>query len=445
MPEMTTRLLASLGLLIVFTGIAFGGGYLIFQSSSYDPPASPQAVFPQQGITDLPSNEARQPLVAPSANGLILVDAAHRNSFRDNEIVTLLSKIATRGHDPEFLGSFTTMEEAKRLDLFEERLRGADGLAVILPRDGYTNAEADLVENFVRKGGKLLLVSDPTRIQRINSLAERFGVNFQPDYLYNQHENDLNFQHIFVKQFQPEALTAGVDSIALYSAGSIQSSGAGIAFTDRNTESSVQQSGAGLSPIAWGNSQNVLSIGDLTFMIPPHSSALDNDQLLSNVADYLTSSTREFDLDDFPHFYRSGPGESVDIVVAQPSLLGGGAAMKNGLAEHGISASLQTSEDLGRDTVFLGLHEDALRVAGYLHGAGIRVGDSLSGPFGTDLPLENTAITLLDTNRERHVLIILGDTPEVLSHTVSNLLDGTYRRELVNDFASVSSTAKESK
>ncbi len=445
MPEMTIRLLTSLGLLIVFAGIAFGGGYLFFNASNYDPPIRPAAEISEIGVPDLPSSRDQQVRVPGTQGGLVLIDATHRNSFRENEIVTLLSKISSNGYTNEFVGQFTTTDVGRRLALFDEKLRRADALIVALPRDAYTPAEVDLVERFVRKGGKLLLISDPTRIQRTNTLAERFGVNFRPDYLYNQHDNDLNFQNIFVREFQPDAVTAGVNEIALYSAGSIQSPGSGIAFTDGNTESSIEVSGAGLSPIAWGYSRNVLAIGDFTFMIPPHSSALDNDQLLSNVADYLTVNTREFDLSDFPHFYRSGSDRDVDIVIAQASLLNSGTTVKNSLADDGIIASLQTTEDFGRDTVFLGLHEDALRVGGYLHAAGIGVGDTLSGPFGQDLPLEGTAVTVLDANRERHVLIILADTPEVLSKAVGRVLDGTYRQDSVNDFAAVSSFAKESK
>ena len=445
MPATTTKLLASLGLLILCAGIAFGGGYLFFNRGGYAPPATDKVVFSQAGSQDIPTNSAPEPLGTTLSGGLLLVDATHRNSFRESEVAVLLSRIASRGGEVEFLGNFRTTEEAARLPLFEESLRQADALLVILPRDAYTDAEADLVERFVRKGGRLLLVSDPTRSQQINSLAERFGVTFQPDYLFNQHENDLNFQHIFVREFQPEELTSGVNAVALYTAGSIQTSGAGIAFTDATTESSLHAPGGGLSPIAWGNSRNVLAVSDLTFMIPPHNSALDNDQLLSNIADFLTAGSRQFVIGDFPHFYPSGSGPGVDIIVGQPALLESGSALKNGLSEYGIAATLARSEDFGRDTVFLGLHEDALRVASYLQAAGVRVDDSLSGPFGEGLAPEGVAIAVLDPNRDRHVLIVLADTPETLGKTVERLLDGQYRQDLVNDFASISSFPTESK
>ena len=63
---------------------------------------------------------------------------------------------------------------------------GADSFVVMLPEAAYPAREAAIVERFVEKGGKLLLIADPDRPHRANSLAESFGLKFQPDYLYNQ-------------------------------------------------------------------------------------------------------------------------------------------------------------------------------------------------------------------------------------------------------------------
>ena len=442
---MTTRLLASVGILIVCAGIAFGAGYVFFNASDYQAPVTDEFVFPDSTNRDLPASSALEVAATAPSDGLLVVDAVHRNSYRTTEISTLLSKVSDRGMRVEYAGDFRTTDAAKRLAALEDKLRRADAFLVILARDAYTIEEVNLVDSFVRKGGKLLLVADPTRIHLMNSLSERFGINFQPDYLFNQHENDLNFQNIFVREFQPDELTAGVNSIALYTAGSIQTSGAAIAFTDQFTESSTSVPGAGLSPIALDESRNVLAVADLTFMITPHNLALDNDRLLSNIADFLSASTREFVLDDFPAFFSGGSREGVDIVIAQPALLSGGTTVKNGLTELGIVSTLVTVEDFSNDTVFLGLHEDALRVAGYLQSAGIRVDDTIAGPFGEDLDPAGAAIVVLDSNRDRHVVILLADTAETLDKAAGSLLDGKYRQDLVNDFASITSFATESK
>ena len=422
----------------IFAAATFVGVFFFFYRGSYDPP--PQVDIPFQEITSpgVPSGAFVDSPTAQVQRGLLLVDALHNNAFNESEIITFSSRVTNRGYDVESIGSaLDFFDESYRVQQLEEKLRRADSFLVILPQQPYSEAEAALVERFVQKGGKLLLVSDPTRPHRINTLAERFGLDFQPDYLYNVEEYDLNFQNIFVSDFQPDELTVGLDAITLYTAGSIRSSGPGLAFTDANTRSSLVETTGGLYPIAWGDSRNVLAIADFTFMVPPHNSLLDNDKLMSNIANYFTSSEREYDLADFPYFYEVGSENSVDILLGQPSLWGIGTAVKNGLAARQVSSQIRGVEDVSRDTVFLGLYEDALQMSQYLQAAGIRVDDTLGAPFATDLDPEGTAITVLDQNQDRHVLVILADTPETLSDAVDRLLTGRFRDDMVTDFVGV--------
>ena len=322
--------LGLLALLPLFAAASFVGVYLFYYQRGYDPPLS----------VDIQYQELTSPGVSPGAfedrltthveRGVVLIDALHSNAFREREIVTLSSRIANRGYSVDVVGDFGAADDQTRLSLLEEKLRRADSFMVSLPREAYTDAEAALVERFVRKGGKLLLISDPNRPQQINTLAERFGLEFQPDYLYNLVEHDLNFRHIFVREFQPDELTAGLDAITLYTSGSIRSTGAGLAFADSNTVSSVVESSDGLTPFALGNSRRVLAIADFTFMVPPHNSLLDNDRLVSNIADYITDSERVYELSDFPHFFESGPEAGVDILLGRSKPMGYGHAGQEG-------------------------------------------------------------------------------------------------------------------
>ena len=437
---MTTKLLGALFLLLAFAGIAFGVGALTFYRGGYEPPAPIQAELPEQSPPVVPGNTVWESPVDHRDSGLFLIDALHRNAFTPNHVSALRSKVADLGFDVEFLGGFGNVKEEDRLPLLEEKLRVADSFAVILPRVDYTAAEAALVENFVRKGGKLLLISDPGLTPANNTLAVRFGVNFQPDYLYNQFENDINFQNIFVKDFQPGEITVGVNEVALYSAGSIRSSGPGLAFADENTRSSLQHHDGELSPMAFGDTRNVLALGDFTFMVPPQNAALDNDRLLSNIARYLTESDRVFELADFPHFFQSGPDNTVDILPARSELLTSGTQVKNGLASLGVTANISGVEDVSRNTVFLGLHEDAPLVSRYLQGAGVSVGEVLTARFVPDLELKDTSITILAREQERYVLIILSETAEVMEKAVERLLEGDFRNDLVSEFAGVNNS-----
>ena len=422
------RKLALLALLPAFAVVAFGTAFFLFYRGGYDPP--PQVEIPYEQITAprLTPGAFVDSAAAQVKRGLLLVDAAHANAFQENEIFALSSRVARRGYDVEFLDSGR---------LLEERLRRADSLLVILPRLAYSEAETALVERFVRKGGKLVLVGDPGRRHQINTLAAQFGVEFRPDYLYDVADYDLNFQNIIVRDFQPDELTVGLDAITLYTAGSIRSSGPGLAFAGAGAESSVVEISERLSPIAGGDSRNVLAIADFTFMVPPQNSLLDNDRLVSNIADYLTSSERGYDLADFPHFYETGSEAGVDILLGRQSLWDAGIQMKNGLSDYEISSQIRGVEDLSRDTVFLGLYEDALPMSRYLQAAGVRIGDTLGTPFAPGLDPARTSITVLDQNQDRHVLMALADNPRTLAGAVDRLLIGEFRGDLVTDFVGV--------
>ena len=431
------RKLALLALLPAFAAVAFGIAFLLFYRGGYEPPPQVEIPYEQIAAPRLPPDASVDSPVTRVKRGLMVVDAMHGNAFTESELFTLSSRVANRGYDVEFLGGFTPYEEGARRQLLEEDLRRADSLVVVLPQLEYSEAEAALVERFVSKGGKLLLVSDPTRSQRINTLAGRFGLEFRPDYLYDMTEYDLIFQNIIVSEFQPDELTVGLDSITLYTAGSIRSSGPGLAFTGAGTRSSLVEDLEQLYPIAGGDSRNVLAIADLTFMVPPQDSLLDNDRLISNIADYLTSTERTYELADFPHFYETGLEEGADILLGQPSLWDIGIEMKNGLSTYGISSEIRGVEDLSRDTVFLGLYEDALPMSRYLQAAGVRIGDTLGTPFTPDLDPEGTFVTVLDQNQDRHVLVVLADSPRTLVGAVYRLLDGEFRGDLVTDYVGV--------
>ena len=437
---MNPKLLA-LALVPIFAAAAYFGTSPFFYRAGYVPP--PQAEIPYLSLTTSPAPEGPLPgqPVGDVGRGLVVIDDQHRNSFTEDEIVALVAMITERGYEVEFTGDSTAValqrsqvsDQDARTIAMEDKLRGADSLLVILPRWPFSEAEAEVVKRFVRKGGKLVLISDPSRPQEINTLAERFGLDFQPDYLYNLVDNDQNFRNIFVRDFQPDELTAGLDAIALYTAGSIRSSGPGLAFGDANTRSSLLGDSGDLNPIAWGESRSVLAIADFEFMVPPYNSLLDNDRLMSNLADYLTSSEREFDLSDFPHFYERGADGGIDILLGRPSLWDIGLIVRNGLSDLGFSSQISGAEDPSHDTVFLGLYEDVLQVSRYLQASGIRIGDTLGMPFAPELELAGTSIIVLDRSGERDVLMILADGPESLYGAVRSLLLGEFRAELVSD------------
>ena len=430
--------LALILLLPLFGVIAFLVAYFVFyQGGGYNAP--PSVNIPLEEI-DTVSIKPRVSSSLPQGGtrqGLLIVDAQHVNSFSERELVNFVSRVVDRGFDVEYLGDFShsfdpTQAQARYLEM-AEKLRRADSFAVILPRIAYSESEAALVERFVEKGGKLLLVTDPGRPHSINSLAKQFGVDFQTDYLYNTSENDANFKRIFIRDFLPDQLTAGLDTVTLDYAGTVRSSGGGLAFASPSTQSSLLSTVERLSPMAWGNSRNVLAIADFTFLVPNNDSLLDNGRLVSNVADFVTETGREFHLSDFPYFYGSSSQDGVDILVGNPELLNTGLLIKTGLAQYGIPSEIAPVDDVSRDTVFLGLYEDASQVSQYLQIAGVRVDDNLGTDFAGDLSLENTTIAILDQAQGRDMLLVLADSPTTLEGAVGRLISGEFRSDLVGE------------
>ena len=425
------RKIGTLLVLPLFALAFFLGAYFFFYRGGYDAPQTVEIPF--DSIVSPASSHSTFTEVPQLRHGLLLVDLSHRNDFNEGEISSLLARVSDRGHDIEFIGGSRRLVSSERRDLLEENLRQANSLAVILPDEPFSQEEVGLVEQFVAKGGRLLLVSDPTRRSDINSLAERFGLIFQPDYLFNSVDYDINFQNIFIQDFRPDEITEGLGRIALYTAGSVKSSSPGLAYTDANTHSSIVERVEPHYPIAKGSDGRVLAVYDLTFMVPPQNSILDNDRLIANIADYLTNSERKFDLDDFPFFFQ----DEVDILLGRSSLFDEGTEMKALLSDFQIGSEIVGAENITQDTVFLGLYEDAPDVAQYLEIAGIRIDDSVRTPFTPAIGREGTAFILLHAAADRQVLAILGGSEAAVGDLVSRLDFGDFRPGLVSEFLGV--------
>ena len=435
-------LLKKLGRLLIFPLFALGfflGAYFFFYRDvgGYAPPEPVEVAWDQIApLSAGHSGVAEEPLIQ---RGTFLVVGTHGNDFAKEEIATLVSKVVDRGYEVEvigetpFSGGFRIMDARARLRLLERKLRLAGSMAVVLPDEAYTREEVDLVERFVDKGGRLLLVADPTRFHQFDRLARRFGITFQPGYLYDSIDYEINFQNIKVSDFREDQITRDLDSIALYVTAPLESTGPALAFTAPTTRSSNTEIATTYFPLVRGNKDGVVAIGDLTFMIPPRDSVLDNDTLISNLADYLTRGDREFELADYPHFFR----EEVDVLLGRTSLLDAAAQLRENLSVFHIGSSIKGVEDVTRDTVYLGLYEDSSDVAQYLEVAGVDVDETLRIPFTPDIKRERTGMILLHTGKERNVLVVLADSQNTLEDTVDLLRSGNFREGLLGDFVGV--------
>lgn len=418
---------------LLFAAVYFLVALFVYYRGEYDPPEATDLKF-EVITTPLSAHTifTEQPEVR---SGLVVIDGLHSNDFTQDELLTLLGRLTNRGITVEIMGEpslfsgFQFVNESDRFAILEDKLRQAGSLAVIAPRDPYTDLEKGLVRRFVDKGGRLLLIGDPTRSQQINSLADVFGLSFQPGFLYNQVDYDLNHRNIFVRDFFADPVTEGLAEVAFYTAGTIRSAGPALAYTDANTFSTIVEGVEPFYPLAKANQENVLAVSDLTFMVPPQNSILDNNRLIANIAEFLASSDRGFELEDFPYFFDG----AADILLGRSALLELGAGLRRTLAEFQIDAQVVNSEAPGRDLIFLGLYDDAVQAERYLNLAGIQVGETLRTPFAPDLEPEGAVIISLQAQGDRHILLVLADTVDALAEATFRLETGQFRNVIVSD------------
>jgi hypothetical protein len=313
-----------------------------------------------------------------AASGTVLVDMAHANRLQMAELNVLQARLAARG---------LQLQPITETGDFGKHFRHAKALMIISPGQDWKADEIQQVQGFVDKGGRLLLVTDPTRFDviydeegfyvgldhdapHINDLASRFGLVFQTDYLYNTVDNVGNCRNIRLTEFADDVLTQGLDQLVFYAAHSIVSEEPALITAGGETRSSSSEAAENLTVGLLAADGAVLALGDLTFMTEPYNTVYDNDRFVANISAFLSNAEREYELADFP-FYLA---DQVDLVytgepLLDSNLLEGGSTLQALFADEGKELTVRATEDDAHDTLFLGLYEQAEEVEPYLEAA----------------------------------------------------------------------------
>ncbi|MGC9334861.1 MAG: hypothetical protein ACP5JJ_11975, partial [Anaerolineae bacterium] len=308
-------------------------------------------------------------------SGVVLVDMAHDNHVEMAELNVLQARLTARNQG---------LEPVAEADDLASQLRHARALVVISPGIDWTPDEVRMAQKFVNKGGRLLLVTDPSRFgilydewgdyagidpdtAHANKLAASFGLLFQEDYLYNTAENAGNFRNIKLTDFASNGLVQGLDELVFFAAHSIVTEETALVVATGDTRSSTTELRGELTVAALSASGAVLGLGDLTFMTEPHNTVHDNDRFIANIADWLSGGQRQHELADFPFIF-DGP---VDLVFTgdpalNTSLLQHASPLQQLFADEGIVLNVRRMADDDRDTLFLGLYDQAEEVEPYL-------------------------------------------------------------------------------
>jgi len=377
------RRLRSVGLLILFLALLVlpslaRAGY--YYRRVYVPPVVPR---PDHGLVDLPTvgASAFDDVDVRQSSGKVIVDRIHDNAVEDVELNVLLSRFTTRG-----LETVPNLDPSSGSDgSWVDMLRTAVALVVVSPHEQFSAEEIEAVSRFVERGGRVLLVGDPSRyslrqevdeiygefivpesdVAALNSLAAPFGLAFADDYIYNTTENAGNYQYVFLRDFSrrgQERLTAGLQEVVFYAAHSITADEEALITADSDTASSLSEQTGGVATVSLGGGGRVLAVGDFTFMTEPYNSTADNNRLIANIADFVAGALRTYDLTEFPGFF----GDEVDLVsLVNPSgedaLRATAVAQASNLQLAFESADKRlhwrTRPDAGRDTLYVGSYE----------------------------------------------------------------------------------------
>lgn len=318
--------------------------------------------------------------------GLVLLDQAHGNDFTMDEIGYLDGRLAARGYEliPYYGGDMATA------------LRAVDSFVVIAPLFSFTADEVQAVTQFVDRGGRLLMVGDPTRFNLLfdeedffappelqndqiplNSLSNAFDIVFNGDYLYNTLENEGNFRNIIISGagFAEDGLTDGLEKVVFYGSHSLQvgASAEPLLLGDENTWSSATDRPGGLVLAALGGSGRALALGDINFLMEPYYTVYDNGRFIAQIANFLTdTSQRQFTLSDFPYFF----DKNISLVYLGQPDLGPNVfdeiiSLQDAFRRVGQNLELAGSIDKAEQGLFLGLYNQASDITDILAEANI--------------------------------------------------------------------------
>ncbi|MEE8359286.1 MAG: hypothetical protein V3R82_07745 [Candidatus Hydrothermarchaeales archaeon] len=356
-------------------------------------------------------------VLAPTfrGRGNVIFDRAHDNDFLSEEINPLRSKLSEMGMTIDFLEDD---------DSLENKLKYADVFVVISPTKAYTTGENSQVKKFLEKKGRLIMISDPAREDEINSLSSNLGIVFKNDYLYNTVEHGGNFRYVFLDDFSSNPITEDLETVIFYVSASI-SSEKGIAYAKEGTRSSMEGDGR-YSAISMAK-DNVLAIGDLTFMTEPYNLALDNERLIMNIANYMLESKREHTLEDFPYILDS----PLDVVYSNKSLIDEAISARSIFSRLGIDAEI-ADRDKRKDMLYLGYFDD------------FEDGDrGLEGVYLTNESIEVTGVGTFDksgtvlihlsTKSFRKALTVLSEEEAQIKNVVDILENGEIGSYMFSD------------
>jgi len=291
--ELGKRLVVLVLTVAVVVAIAAGGPALLQGDEEREPLQNPEyepgEVVPEAMAAT--GTVETNPDPAADDTGTVVIDRAHSNRFTRADIEPLVDALVREGYHVEF---YTEGDLATALE-------GADAFLVIDPASEYLTGDIDDVRQFTGNGGRLVMIGEPDRTavsaslfgtsitnqeSRLTTLASRYRMSVDTEYLYNQENADGTFKHVVARPTGDGSLD-GVDEAAVYTAAAVTAeNGTVLLRSAPETYKSGSDEVTGEYPVVVQRN-NVLLLGDKTFMRGDRYRVADNEQLVAYVAEFM--------------------------------------------------------------------------------------------------------------------------------------------------------------
>ncbi|MEW6716423.1 MAG: DUF4350 domain-containing protein [Chloroflexota bacterium] len=383
---------------------------------------------------------------------VVLVDYYHGNQFVISEIEALTAALSERGVRTEVDTGYLSLNTY---------LKYVSAYVIISPTVMFTIDEVKSVQRFVERGGRLLILTDPTRnmfyydyytyatfifsdVNSANNLLSPFDIVISDDHLYNLVNNEGNYRNVLFEEFNDLELTQGLEQIAFYATHSVHTdSGTDLFISDENTFSSQTDANGGFSAAALSADGNVLAVGDFTFFMPPYNQVADNALFIDHIVDFLLEGTRVFDLTNFPYLFNAGIASLLptEEVILNSDIFGPLASLQSTLRNVNVDLTI-VEEDPGEgDLIVLGLFSPTEDLTPYLEPFGLELKqeeddeskDTILVPGFGELKRSGLGILLFRQEGGRNILISLADTADDLPMLISVLSYGDISSCLVRE------------
>ena len=395
------------------------------------------------------------------SNSIILFDQAHNNKYTIGEIELLRKDLIWQGAEIQSLETKSSLGDL---------LTKADAFVIIAPTDSYSSDDIEKIESFVERGGRLLVIADPTRsyseydtereksVLLTNKILEPFQLSFRNDYAYNLVKYEGNYRNVFAVPESSNMVTKNISSLVFYGSHSVISKENILVTGIEDTVSSLDDQSTNLPLASLDKSGKVLVFGDVTFMTAPFNQVADNNQMVNNISNFLLSGSRQITLADFPNLFN----QPVSIrftsgILLDKDLLKTISDLKSFLEKNDMSLAILDSEESGFDQIFLGTYPPNNMLKVITDKFGIKFDKSEIKPTATpessvtsqpakvdtssvfeentfyipnfgQIPSKGFGFILLENNKDQINLILLADSQEnatkLLVRLTSGSLDG---------------------